>query len=640
MIAPASRKLGKYEILRKLGRGGMADVYLAQDTEANRTVALKLIEQSADADCHDAIEAERRGAELQARLAIVESHVVGVFEYGDVESFFFVAMEYIDGQDLAELMRHGPLESEFAADAAIAVAEALENAHNFQTTIGGKNFHGIVHGDIKPKNIRIDAHGEVRVLDFGIAKALSLSRRLTRNEFGSVPYASPERLDTGDVNAQSDLWSLAVMLYEMLTGITPYYAESTERLERMIRSRIPPPPAPDPCPEPLRRILMKALANDPAVRYHTARDFANDLILFRTGGPVVAPGVASRAAADPDATRRTTRQVADPASGRLFGQPSGHSSDDSTRRTAPVPATAPAKAAWPKSGSSKLRPRSNFFRNVTRVIAALAVGCVLYGGSSVFSWFRLHDAGQGLQREIKSEQLTDPDQIWTKWTELSKSDPSSYALRGVRGLVDRRFLDAANTVIARYRNDTQAVYEKDWERAQTLLSHALAVNPDDETARGEYRLCEGQIARVEGLRHHDAAQLTLAAEKFNQAQQLLPQSPDPQLGLALVYIYGLKDVDKADAALQEAARYGYQLGNREKLELADGYRDRGDRLRLDALNILGLPQEKDQISRAAGDYQHALNLYQSIVPYGNSNVQIKRVQASLESANTRLQEIH
>ena len=106
----------------------------------------------------------------------------------------------------------------------------------------------MVHGDIKPKNIRIDARGEVRVLDFGIAKALSMSRRLTRNEFGSVPYASPERLDSGDVNIGSDLWSLAVMLYEMVTGMQPYQAVSTERLERMISSRIAPPPAPDPCP--------------------------------------------------------------------------------------------------------------------------------------------------------------------------------------------------------------------------------------------------------------------------------------------------------------------------------------------------------------------------------------------------------
>ena len=218
MIAPASRKIGKYEILRKLGRGGMADVYLAQDTENGHTVALKLIEHSADADTVASIEAERRGAELQAHLAAIDPRVVRVYESGDADGFFFVAMEYIDGQDLAELMRRGPLAPDFAAEVAIAVAQTLENAHNLQVAIDGKDFHGVVHGDIKPKNIRIDARGEVRVLDFGIAKALSLSRRLTRNEFGSVPYASPERLDFGEVNVGSDLWSLAVMLYEMVDG--------------------------------------------------------------------------------------------------------------------------------------------------------------------------------------------------------------------------------------------------------------------------------------------------------------------------------------------------------------------------------------------------------------------------------------
>ena len=182
----------------------------------------------------------------------------------------------------------------------MAVAETLENAHNLQVALDGKDFHGIVHGDIKPKNIRIDAHGQVRVLDFGIAKALSLSRRLTRNEFGSVPYASPERLESGEVNALSDLWSLAVMLYEMVTGLQPYQADTTERLERMIRSRIPPPPAPDPCPEPLRRILIKAMAPDPEVRYQSARDFAADLLAFRAGA--ARPGDAE----DLDTTRRTT----------------------------------------------------------------------------------------------------------------------------------------------------------------------------------------------------------------------------------------------------------------------------------------------------------------------------------------------
>src|SRR5262249_39561489 len=146
-----------------------------------------------------------------------------------------------------ELMRNGPLAPGFAVDVGLAVARTLESAHGLQASIGNRNVHGVVHGDIKPKNIRIDSRGDVRVLDFGIAKALSLSRRLTRNEFGSVPYASPERLDTGEVDFGSDLWSLSVMLYEMLTGMQPYQAESTEQLERMIRSRIAPPPAPDPC---------------------------------------------------------------------------------------------------------------------------------------------------------------------------------------------------------------------------------------------------------------------------------------------------------------------------------------------------------------------------------------------------------
>ena len=128
MIAPTSRKLGKYEIRQKLGRGGMADVYLAQDTALGHAVALKLIEHSADTDTRDAIEAERRGGELQRRLAEVDPHVVRVYVLGDVEGVFYVAMEYIDGQDLAELMRRGPLAVEFAADVAISVIPPMPTA--------------------------------------------------------------------------------------------------------------------------------------------------------------------------------------------------------------------------------------------------------------------------------------------------------------------------------------------------------------------------------------------------------------------------------------------------------------------------------------------------------------------------------
>src|ERR1035441_4244518 len=141
MIAPASRKIGKYEIVRKLGRGGMADVYLAQDTEKGGTVALKLIEH--------ATEAERRGAELQARLAAIDARVVRVYGAGDADGFFYVAMEYVDGQDLAELMRKGALALGFATEVAVAVAKTLDSAHNLEIAIDGKDFRGVVHGDIK-----------------------------------------------------------------------------------------------------------------------------------------------------------------------------------------------------------------------------------------------------------------------------------------------------------------------------------------------------------------------------------------------------------------------------------------------------------------------------------------------------------
>ena len=640
MIAPASRRIGKYEIVRKLGRGGMADVYLAQDTEHRFTVALKLIEHAADTDTIDAIEAERRGSELQARLADIDPRVAKVYDAGDADGFFFVAMEYVDGQDLHELMRHGPLAVEFAGDVALDVARTLDHAHNLEVTIGGKQCRGVVHGDIKPKNIRIDARGAVRVLDFGIAKALSLSRRLTRNEFGSVPYASPERLDLGEVNVGSDLWSLAVMLYEMVTGMQPYHAESTERLERMIRSGIAPPPAPDPCPEALRRIMVKAMAPDPAQRYATAAEFGADLAAFRGVESVAAFADADAGAPDhdQDATRRTVRPRDPEAGDETRRTVRVADAGDETRRSYPSLPVGSSSAPSQSTAATPPRPRSGM--GVTmKVVAGLALASVLYGAWLLGSDYLLYQHGQALSREIESEQLTDLDQIWAKWTELSKGHSSSLLLHGPRKVVKQKFLAAADRVIDTYRtNDSQPIYEKDWERARTMASHAQAVDPD-EISRGKVRIAEGHLARINGTTHRTAADLHLAVEKFEEAEKLLPRSPDPQLGLARVYVYGLKDIDKGYQALQEAQQRGYVLGNREKLLLADGYRERADRLWWDSRNVRGLPPEKDQIQHAADDYKRAEELYQGISPWGKAILNTARVRLSLESVNVRLREL-
>ena len=171
-----------------------------------------------------------------------------------------------------------------------------------------------------------------------------------------------------------------------------------------------------------------------------------------------------------------------------------------------------------------------------------------------------------------------------------------------------------------------------------MLARALAVDPDD-SVRGKLRLVEGHLARINGGAHSSVAQLNLAVDKFTAAQQLMPKSPDPELGLARVYVYGLKDIDRAYQAMQQAEKRGYQLRNRERAQLADGYRARADRLWWDSRNVRGLPQEKDQIQRAADDYNRALGLYQDVAPYGNANDGIVRVEKSLESVNIRLQQI-
>jgi tetratricopeptide (TPR) repeat protein len=618
MIAPA-RNLGKYEIRQKLGRGGMADVYLALDTALGHPVALKIIEHADDADTRDSIEAERRGAELQSQLAAVDAHVARIYETGDLESYFYVAMEYVEGQDLSEQMRSNgrpqPFPVDSAVDVAIAVAGTLESAHSLEVTLAGKSFRGIVHGDIKPKNIRIDTRGQVRVLDFGIAKALSLSRKLTRNEFGSVPYSSPERLVAGEVDFQSDLWSLAVMLYEMVTGLQPYQADTTERLERMIRSRIPPPPAPDPCPEPLRRVLVKAMMPEPELRYPGAREFADDLIMFRAGGPVRAM------AEDLDATRRTAPRP---------------NEADETRRTAPAAALAKPPDGvlnWPPKAVPVRKPRG---RGARRALLYLFLAVLVFAGLVSLNGYLLYKRGQKLETAIETEQVTSPAEIWTRWTELSKDNPSSLSLTGARQAVKQRLVEAADRVISSYRN-TGAVYENGWKGAHDELMHALSLGPD-ESVRGKLRLAEGHLARITGETRHRQADLNDALEKFSEAERLLPGSPDPPLAEARLELQSLQDFDRAYSALQLAEKRGY-AGKSERGELANAYRDRANREFWSSRDVRDLPQEKDLVARARDDYQRSMDLYRSIVPYGDSVASIQSVQESLDSVNFRLNTI-
>ena len=213
----------------------MADVFVANDTRTGRRVALKLVPIGDDQEARQIVEAEREGAEYQKQLWQVYRQVPEVYQYGTDGSYFYIAMEFLDGQNLSEVIAGGALPAPRALGIAIQICRFLEAAHTLEPTIDGRKRRSLLHGDLKPRNIRVLNDDEVKVFDFGAAKALSFSRKVTRHDFGSIAYLSPERIESGDIDAHADFWGVGVILYEMVSGMQPFQAKDTRRLESMIR---------------------------------------------------------------------------------------------------------------------------------------------------------------------------------------------------------------------------------------------------------------------------------------------------------------------------------------------------------------------------------------------------------------------
>ena len=267
--------VGRYRIIRRLGRS-MTDVYLAVDTVQNRQAALKLVKDNGDRASRMVAEAERRGAEIQRAVQALDPRVVEVYEVGEEDGYFFVAMQYVEGRSVAEILRRDHvMDATRAAVIALEICEQLTKFHTWEFTV--------VHGDIKPSNILLGPNDTVRLVDFGIAKMLRADGSATTHNFGSPSYCSPERLTHSEVDPHSDLWSLGATLYEMLSGTPPYQAGDTRRLESLIRSRRPPRALPPSCPRALQLITMKALAADSRRRYLSATEMKADLHAFLEG---------------------------------------------------------------------------------------------------------------------------------------------------------------------------------------------------------------------------------------------------------------------------------------------------------------------------------------------------------------------
>ncbi len=683
------RQFGKYELIRRLGRGGMADVYLARDAANNRDVAIKLVELRADRESRDICEAERRGAMLQEQFGRLDAHVPQVHEYGTCDGHFYIDMEYVDGEDLAERIARGPIAPDHAAMIAAEICAFLEKAHAFETALDGASIRGIIHGDIKPKNIRLNSEGHVKVLDFGIAKGLSLTRKLTRNDFGSLGYLSPERLDSGEVDFQADCWSAGVLLYEMLAGVPPFDHRDAQRLEQLIRSRQAPPPLPDHCPASLVRIVLKMLAPSVARRYSNAGAMLRDLEAFRAGQQTEADRSWLADLDEAEATRRTrpsatldlptddaTRRTTAPDAGTApdaAGAPHAaalHGPDqsataasqdaeatrrtgvavaladaDATRRTvAPAPETATIAAATVASVPAAAAP-ARFWRRHRRLrFAALGI-LVLVVVGAVANILSVWSAARELRVGLATGQGSNVNQIWDEYQALARRSLLGVSLAGVRGPLKERLVSQANQVISDYRQDAPTVREAQWRGAVETLTDALRLDPGDRGAAASLEYCQGHLMRISGeakLRRKQAGAtdaLHDAVVHFQEAARLNTRWPDPYLGLARTYIYGYDDLDKAIEAMDQAKERGYRPGNRELVQMADGYRRRATRMQAQAEEVRGMAQETDCLKKAADDYQKSLDLYAEAIGFGDSSKYVKQVQDQLDGVKARLDEI-
>ena len=609
---------GKYKVIRKLSRS-MTDVYLAVDSELNRTVVLKLIEHSRDDFTQLIIEAETRGAQLQKQLHASDPRILEVYEWGEASGCFFVAMEYFEGRTLAEILKaEGRIDGLRAAHFAAEICNQLGTLHTFTSHLNDRPT-AVVHGDIKPSNVQLNADNVLRLLDFGIAKVITSTHHLTHHNLGSPSYCSPERISTSQVDPHADLWAVGVSLYEMLAGTPPYQAPETRKLEALIQSRQPPRPLPESCPVALQQIVAKALSPDSKRRYQSARELESDLQCFLDSRATVAETEA-KSKASATAERPQAASSSKPPSAEVHK---------------PV--------LVPKIKLRHTKAWDDFTNVAIALLTGMLVGILLLIPISYSYRFSRLTQRLRANQDYAHEDLQTIKNDWALYEDLQKKNRFLGQFSPVRSLVGplrQNLMAAADSILDGFHHSSDTrLSDFDWPKASLCLQHALDLDPSDIKARSKLALCTGYFVYGQNPKLPRAA---LSIPHFRQAESYTPRSPDPHLALARVYIYAFRNIGQAAAELHQAERLGYPLGPREREQQADGYRFRAEwalsRARLTPVSASAERQRWLQL--ASDDFERAGKLYEPIAGFSEVDANLRQLQQDrAEEARLRLQPV-
>ena len=560
-------EIGHYRIIRKLGAGGMGQVFLAEDGKLGRKVAIKMLSETL-AGSHQA--RERLINEARAAAALDHPNICSIHEVGEEDGHVFIVMQYIDGQSLAERIGKSPLPPAEVIDVGIQTAQALAEAHAA----------GVIHRDIKPSNIVITSRGQLKVLDFGLAKIAQAGdldgadtptrERLTEagSILGTPGFMSPEQLRGKTIDARSDIFSLGVTLYECATGIHAFERGTPLEVSLRVVADTPPPPSElNPAVPPgLDRIIARAMAKDPSGRYESAQLLQSDLLELQREitGPLLVSGT--------DST--SSRQL--PVNPRSFRTPA----------LVAAALVAAVLAAWFafaffRSGRHEPPPEAVVWYN--RGTSAIREGAYFQASKALDRALEI-DNSFALAHARRSEA----------YAELEFTDRAREALLHAMALLpDRSTLSDAES---KYLDALAATLSRDFKTAIDKYSDIA------ESVRTE----EQSAAQVDlGRAYEKGENPDKALESYAHATQLDPQSAAAFLRSGI--LYGRRqDLAKANDAFSRAQDIYQAMSSQEGL--AEVYYQRGSLL----ARIRRLPEAKEQLERSLEMSRSSSNEYQSI----------------------------